>query len=167
MRNGNITFGQALAYAELMERYGRAVNTYCLLRSASLDEAERLHDAVDEAVWRGVATLHEGYSERQRRHWLFKVVRNAAIDYHRRSRRHVPLDTADTKADSSQEEARELLDDLVGELADADRSLVGRLLEGYSTGELAQQEGITDAAMRQRLHRVKMKLIQIKTAKYG
>lgn len=167
MRNGNLTFEQALVYAELMERYGRLVNTYCLLRAESLDEARGLHDAVDEAVWCGVGTLREGYSERQLRHWLFKVVHHAAVDYHRRRRRHMPLDPSTPLAESSDEATRELLDDLVGELPEADRSLVHRLLEGYTPRELAQQEGITYAAMRQRLHRIRVKLTQIKTEKYG
>ncbi len=103
--------------------------------------------------------------------WAWRVALNTvAMEHRRRSRmpQFVELDErlCDTLADEAADMRRERLYKLIERLAPADRLLVLLYIDRQPARRIAQTLGIGEAAVKQRLHRVKEKLIKLKEQYY-
>lgn len=170
--NHSLTLSQATLYADLMEHYGSMMNNLCMLQARNLDEAKQLQLVAENAVWNAVAKLPS--HARTNRRWFFTVVRHAFIDHYRKKRKTVSLDqltapsllSIDTRHDDTTA-MRETIDEISAHLAPNELHIINRIIEGYTTQEIAQELGISYDSMRQRKHRTIQKMIKIRKELYG
>jgi RNA polymerase sigma-70 factor, ECF subfamily len=146
--------GDRAAFAELYQRFARAVHAVVLARVQYGDAGdvvqdvfvialERLGQLADPAAFPG---------------WILTVARTRAIDH---TRRRQPVELADEPAAEPvpTAEAQRVLD-TIRELPDAYReTLIMRLVEGMSGPEIAERTGLSPGSVRVNLHRG-MKLLR-------
>jgi RNA polymerase sigma-70 factor (ECF subfamily) len=143
--------GDAAAYGELYERFGRFVRAVLLATLPPDDTADVVQEVFLQA-WTRLGTLQEPAAFGS---WIAAIARRRAADHLRRKRPHEPLvetmATPETQAAALQ--AREILS-VIATLPQAYReTLVLRLVEGYSGPEIATLTGLTPASVRVNLHR--------------
>jgi RNA polymerase sigma-70 factor, ECF subfamily len=153
--------GDAPAYASLLTELGDAISSYLYRRFGAVDFAE---DCVQDSLMAIHEARHTFIQGRPFRPWLFAIVRNRAIDQLRREavRSRLfdaaldasALSTA-SAADDSEREARtaragSVLDSLKPQHREA---LTLTKLKGFSIAEAAGQIGISQSAMKVRVHR--------------
>lgn len=146
----------ATKVGELFERHVRAVYRYLRHCTGRAPVAEELTQDVFLRLLRAMG----GHEARGRDvAWVFQVARNVAIDYRRREARQPQL--VDFDPDAHGRPAADLLSvrDALARLDDSDRDLfLLRELAGLTYEELAQETGLTTAAVRSRLYRARMSL---------
>jgi RNA polymerase sigma-70 factor (ECF subfamily) len=151
--------GDEEAFGLLYERYARVVHGLLLARVPRID-VDDLVQEVFLTAWDRLNSLRDPAAFGG---WLAMIVRNRAIDFHRRASEHVDLPEHLTAQDSTcaRTEALAVLR-VVRTLPDAYReTLVLRLVEGLTGPEIAQRTGLTAASVRVNLHRG-MKLLREK-----
>lgn len=154
--------GDADAYRQLLEELSGVIEAY--LRK-NFGDAPLIEDCVQE----GLLAIHRARASydprRSFRPWMFTVVRHKAIDVlrgrTRRSQREVAVEEPDAlPAQEGQEDARidatKLLDGLSAPYREA---LVLTKLEGRSLKEAADRAGVSETAMKSRVHRA-IRLVQ-------
>jgi RNA polymerase sigma-70 factor (ECF subfamily) len=162
--------GDREAFEAFMERHVAAVHRLLRSLQATPEETE---DAVQEcfiAAWRNAAAFRGPGSARG---WLFATARNALRRQHRRrvQEPHVveSLEAlgeragwgASTDFDASYE-ARDTLEWAMKQLSDEERDVVSlRDIGGFSGDETADALGLTPAAMKSRLHRGRLRLMEV------
>jgi len=145
-------------YAALLEknhaRWAGIARAY-----AAGGEREDLLQEIMLQVWRAWRTFG-GRSERDT--WAYRVALNTALAWDRSARnrrRLVPTETRDItqlKADpSSEHQEAKLLDEFLQSLSQVDRAVLLTYLDGVPTGEAAEITGMSEGALRVRLHRLK------------
>ena len=128
-----------------------------------LGKAWNVEDCIQEVManlWRRLPTLDSGSAPRQVNRWLQRVMHTTFLDYLRRHPlrpRTVPLDAADGLADGKDYDD-ELLDALLAHLDDGERETISCYLAGYRAAEIAERHGLSAAAVRQRIHRIILKM---------
>jgi RNA polymerase sigma-70 factor, ECF subfamily len=149
--------GDRVAFAELYRRFTRMVHGVVLARTTRTDVDDVVQDVFLIALER-IADLREPAAFGG---WLAAIARHRATDHQRRMPPTETLvdDVAVKAADPL--EAKAILD-AIRSLPDAyGETLILRLVEGMSGGEIAERTGLTPASVRVNLHRG-MKLLREK-----
>jgi len=157
----------AVAFAPLYERYLPRVYRYARARSAGVDDAEDLTQAI---FLRALAAL-PAYRPRgvPFAAWLFRIARNAVTDSHRRRRESVTWDglpeafqrgeAGDPAAFALRREQIDTLRELLRNLAPEKRELLAlRFAAGLSSAEIAHATGRSEAAVKKQLSRTIQRL---------
>ncbi len=163
--------GEAVLFEVLMRRHNQRV--YRAIRSLLRDEAE-VEDAMQEAYLHAYAHLGQWSGEASFSTWLLRIAVNEALS-RLRPRRHLELlaeggeeeDRMDPMAEDPERQAaaRELvvlLEEAIDRLPALYRPVfMLREVEGLSTLETAECLGISDDAVKVRLHRARMALREV------
>jgi RNA polymerase sigma-70 factor (ECF subfamily) len=156
--------GEPEAFAELVERTHRHVYTLAYRLMGDRHEAE---DVAQEAYLRVYRSLRSFRGESSFQTWLYRVVANVAMNHLRRRGRFGDLGdepelvvrVADTRGDEASEIDRDELRRALAALPDAQRVAV--LMKdgyGFSCREIADQMGVSEGAVKVRLHRARKRL---------
>jgi RNA polymerase sigma-70 factor (ECF subfamily) len=154
--------GEADAFGELYERYAQTVFRFVYAHLRERFDAEDLTEEVFLRAWRSLSNYREQGVPFQA--FLFKIARNALIDFYRRSGRsggHMPIEEQsfpDLRPDTGEaalinmehREIRKTLDQL---REDYRTVLVLRFLSGLSPDETSEVMGRTPGAIRILQHR--------------
>ena len=141
----------------LFERHGRSVRQYLRALTGRSD----LADDLAQDVFVRVVQNAGGYQPREReRAWLFRIARNAAIDYRRRAAVRPQTGGATREPATAPVQAlRSALAEALGGLPDADReAFLLAELGGLSYVEIAAALDLTPAAVRSVLYRARLSL---------
>jgi RNA polymerase sigma-70 factor (ECF subfamily) len=151
----------AEAFAELIRRFeGIALSVaYARLRNAA-DAGDVVQEAFLRA-WQKIDSLEDAT---RFGHWLGRMVRNLAIDFHRRKRPSllegdVASGHAAVSASMEVAERRRQIDDALGELDDMSRQcVVMRYFDNLSSKEIGTALNVSPAAVDMRLSRARSQL---------
>lgn len=150
--------GYENAFEEIVRRYGKALGRY----AAAIVPNHRAEDVTQDAFSKALLALRGSENEIELRPWLYRIVRNTALnDLRDQPAPAVPLlESAEAPGSvAEQVERREDLKDLMKRLRalpDAQRAaIVMRELEGLSHDEIATALGISGGAARQAIHRAR------------
>ena len=155
--------GDERAFSLLVERYKEVVFATVVAITSDFDAAHDIAQEVFLRAWFGLKGLKEASSWPG---WLRTIARNRARTWLKRRQpllEHVTVDIADN-ADSPERNAekaerRRLVLSALDKLPEERRqALVLHYLEDLSTPQVAAQLGITQAAVRQRLHRARQQM---------
>ena len=154
--------GSERAFAEIMRRYQRPLQFYCL----HLVGAPRAEDAVQQAFLQAFVSLRDGARrEIALRPWLYRIARNCAIDLLRKQPfEHDELDpefdgVPQTPGVFEQKEELARIVAAIQALPEGQRrALTLRELEGRSYGEISAELGHTDSGVRQLIFRARTAL---------
>jgi RNA polymerase sigma factor (sigma-70 family) len=150
--------GYEAAFEEIVRRYGKPLVRY----AAAIVTSNRAEDVTQDAFSKALLALRDTDKEIQLRPWLYRIVRNTALNDLRdqpppAAPLHENLDGVETPLDAA--ERREEIDELVRRLRalpDAQRAaIVMRELEGLSHEEIAAALGMTGGGARQAIHRAR------------
>jgi RNA polymerase sigma factor (sigma-70 family) len=153
--------GYEIAFEEIVRRYGRPLSRY----AASI-VGGRSEDVTQDAFSKALQAMRRDDAEIELRPWLFRIVRNTALN-DLRDRPPSPEALAETLVAGSGNPAEELqrreeLADLMRrlrELPEAQRAaIVMRELEGLSHDEIAAALGLTGGGARQAIYRARQAL---------
>jgi RNA polymerase sigma-70 factor (ECF subfamily) len=154
--------GSERAFAEIMRRYQRPLQFYCM----HLVGAPRAEDAVQQAFMQAFVSLRDGARrEIALRPWLYRIARNCAIDLLRKQ--PFDHDELDPEFDGMPQtpgvyEQKEELARVVAAIQALPegqrRALTLRELEGRSYGEISAELGHTDSGVRQLIFRARTAL---------
>jgi RNA polymerase sigma factor (sigma-70 family) len=152
--------GYESAFEEIVRRYGRPLTRY-----ASAIVGSRGEDVTQDAFSKALLALRRSDAEIELRSWLFRIVRNAALNDLRDSppTPELPAEAIAGGASPSEVlERRAELTDLtrrLHSLPEAQRAaIVMRELEGLSHEEIATALGVSGGAARQAIHRARRTL---------
>lgn len=152
--------GDLGAQSELVRRYQRRLAGHVRQIVRQPDMVEDLVQTVFIKMVRRLGRLRDAGAFES---WLFRLSRNAALDYLRRRRRR-PVTVAceeqlnrlpDTDSSAVVTEIMEALTLALEELSPKDRSLVTLFVQGHSYRIIAAREGLTEEAVKARLHRTR------------
>jgi RNA polymerase sigma factor (sigma-70 family) len=152
--------GYENAFEEIVRRYGRPLTRY-----AAAIVGGRAEDVTQDAFSKALLALRRDGAEIELRPWLFRIVRNTALNELRdRPPSAVALAEVIASGDNPAEELerREELTDLMQRLQslpEAQRAaIVMRELEGLSHEEIANALGLSDGGARQAIYRARRAL---------
>ena len=159
----------------LMRRHNQRV--YRTIRAVLKDEAE-VEDAMQQAYINAFRHLHQFEERAKFSTWLTRIALNEA--FHRRKSwqndrkdDQSVMDTitspaADPERQAYSEELRRVLESAVDTLPDGYRAVfMLRDVEGLSTAEAAEGLGLSDEAVKTRLHRARAMIRRAVTAELG
>lgn len=152
--------GYESAFEEIVRRYGKSLTRY-----AAAIVGSRGEDVTQDAFSRALLALRRNEAEIELRPWLFRIVRNTALN-ELRDNPPAPelLAEAIAGGDSPAEalERREELTDLMRRLQALPEpqraAIVMREMEGLSHEEIAAALGVSGGAARQAIHRARQAL---------
>lgn len=147
--------GDRAAYRDLLEEIAPVIAAYCHRVFGDRAVAE---DCVQEALLVLHRVRHTYEPSRPFRPWLFTLVRHSAIDLLRRQRRirdHEVADEARLIATPAPAASADVpVPEVIGKLAAKYRDpLVLTKIDGHSTRDAARRLGISEIALRTRVHR--------------
>jgi RNA polymerase sigma factor (sigma-70 family) len=152
--------GYESAFEEIVRRYGKALTRY-----AAAIVGSRGEDVTQDAFSKALLALRRNDAEIELRPWLFRIVRNTALNDLRDSPPTPELlAEAIAGGDSPAEtlERREELTDLMHRLRSLPETqraaIVMREMEGLSHEEIATALGVSGGAARQAIHRARRAL---------
>lgn len=113
-------------------------------------------------IWRGLPSLKQREFAAT---WCYRLALNTAISWKRNqaSSKAFPIDTAaleNTVSDRTEPPRAELIDRFLGTLGDVDRAILLMVLEDIDYAVIAQVMGLSEGAIRVRVHRIKKKLAE-------
>ena len=156
--------GHDAAFAAIVRRYEPEL----LARARRLGADGRAEDAVQQVFLNAFAALRSGSDVRHLRGWLHQILRNAVI------RGQVPIDAPLEAASAYGEPLEEIVErraqahaTLVELSALPDRqrdALLGTAVMGFPRSLVAQRMGLSEGAVRQLVHRARLRLRQAATA---
>jgi RNA polymerase sigma-70 factor (ECF subfamily) len=126
--------------------------------------SETAHDLVQEAVARALAARRVPADPPAYRAWMFRIVRNAAIDETRRSRLAMAADPAPPIVDiwrfDDAHIAKLTVERGLEELVPAHREIIGLIdIAGFSYAEAADLLGVPDGTIMSRIARAREALL--------
>jgi RNA polymerase sigma factor (sigma-70 family) len=152
--------GGDAAFDEIVRRHRASLTAY----AGILAPASRAEDVVQESLLKAYAALQDGARPELLRAWLFRIVRNTAIDEHRGVRLHEQLDENYDGVEQPPQalERREQVAALVLAIRDlpaAQReAIVQRELEGRGHEEIGRALEVSPGAVRQLIYRARHSL---------
>lgn len=158
--------GDQAALECLLARHSEALYRYCLhLTSNRLDAEDICQEAMTRAMAR-VGTLESGDAFRS---WLFRIARNASVDWHRRNQRLQPMpedapETVPSPVDGPDErvetqEEHQMVAEALSTLKESHRKvLVLREVEGMSYADIARRMNVSQSAVETLLFRARRRL---------
>ena len=169
--------GDDAAFARIFARHHDALLRYA--RRVLGRSSEHAEDVVQEAMLRASRALRRDERHIELRPWLFRLVRNCALDELARVRTDsVALDDADDwgmlrASDATQPEAateqrgkiRDLLVDISSLPAPQRHALLRREVDGISHAALAGELGVSEQATKNLVHRARANLIKHEEAR--
>ncbi len=158
--------GDREAYRKLLEDVSAAIRAFLLRK---LGDVPLLDDCIQECLLGIHRARHTYDPARDFRPWLFAIVRHKALDALRRGsvreRREVAEAPESLAASESPGELRDRALDAERALAQLDtrfrEALVMTKFEGYSIEEAARRAGVSNSAMKTRVHRALRKVRQL------
>ena len=153
--------GDAESYGELIRRHQRGLFHHATGMTRDSDVAQ---DLVQDSFLVAYRRLSECRDPERFGLWVFRILRNRALDHVKNIRRRsVPIETANLAAsrgnpDASAErsELRDKLDAALGELTPEMRdAFLMKHLEGRSYEEMAELADASVSAMKMRVHRAR------------
>jgi RNA polymerase sigma factor (sigma-70 family) len=152
--------GYETAFDEIVRRYGRQLRRY-----AGAIVGGRAEDVTQDAFSKALLALRRDKGEIDLRPWLYRIVRNTALnDLRDRPPAVVALaETIEGRASvveelEQREEVAELVDRLRALPEPQRAAIVMRELEGLGHEEIAAALGVSDGAARQAIHRARTAL---------
>ena len=149
--------GNTAAFDELVRRHRPALTAY----AGSLSPSSRAEDVVQDSLLKAYLALQQGADPELLRAWLFRIVRNTAIDAQRGVRHHEQLDeNYDGVEQPPQALARReqigALTLAIQDLPAAQReAIVQRELEGRGHEEIAEAMSLSPGSVRQLIYRAR------------
>jgi RNA polymerase sigma-70 factor (ECF subfamily) len=156
------------AFARLYDHYANAIYRYCALQVPRPADAEDLTAQVFLRAWQSIDRYRA--TERPFSAWLYRIARNAAVDYHRAASRQVPLPDEANWASGNAEpaalvegaETTAALQRALGQLRAEERQIILlRFIEGLSHDQVSAVTGKSAGALRILQHRTLKKLRHI------
>ncbi|MGX8713268.1 MAG: RNA polymerase sigma factor [bacterium] len=146
-----------IRYLAMLHTFEGNIVNYCYSHSNGVADAQDLSQEIMALVWEKIDTLKADSTPRQQNRWIYKVMRTAFIRHlrHRLPFRTVPLEEEMVAAEES---ATSRLEELMEQLDDEERWLLETRLQGYSHAEIADMQGLSEAAVKQRYYRIIMKI---------
>jgi RNA polymerase sigma factor (sigma-70 family) len=152
--------GYENAFEEIVRRYGRPLTRY-----AAAIVGGRAEDVTQDAFSKALLALRRDGAEIELRPWLFRIVRNTALNDLRDSPPSPEVlaeAIADGRNPAEELERREELTDLMQRLQSLPEpqraAIVMREMEGLSHEEIAAALGVSGGAARQAIHRARQAL---------
>lgn len=135
----------------------RETRDFILKRAHFLSRGQDAEDIVQETYIRAWRALSSFRGECCFATWLYRILYNEVIRLHRQSRVNSNLTLLPpTLAQSAQDlDSNIALDQSLASIRHSERELVHRALQGYSNSEIAQQLGVSIAAIKSRKYRVR------------
>ena len=159
--------GHDRAFEAIVERYRRPLLRAC---RRILPEA-RAEDALQQALMAAWTALRRGDEVRELRPWLYRIVRNTALNQLRMGGHDLDelVETLAVAEDPEEEVERRLLVRqtlaAVAALPERQRdALLRTAIEGRGQDEVARDLGLTDTALRQLVHRARVSVRAAATA---
>jgi RNA polymerase sigma factor (sigma-70 family) len=149
--------GGTAAFAEIVRRH----RTSLLAFASTVAPPSRAEDVVQDSLLKAYASLRDGAEPEMLRAWLFRIVRNTAIDEQRGVRHHEQLDENYDGVEQPPQafERRQGLVALVASIRDlpaAQReAIVKRELEGRGHEEIGRALKLSPGAVRQLIYRAR------------
>lgn len=159
--------GEAEAFGQLYDYYFPKIFRFILVRVGRREEAEDLSHQTFLKVWQNL----KNYRDRGLPFggWLYRIARNAIVDYYRRSKTSVSIDSApdipehsrtEEKMDASLELERTI--EAIDGLKPAEQEIVLlRFVEELSVAETAEITGKSESAVKVTQHRAVSKLKEL------
>jgi RNA polymerase sigma factor (sigma-70 family) len=152
--------GYESAFEEIVRRYGKALTRY-----AAAIVGSRGEDVTQDAFSKALLALRRNDAEIELRPWLFRIVRNTALNDLRDSPPTPELlaeAIAGGESPAETQERREELTDLMHRLRSLPETqraaIVMREMEGLGHEEIATALGVSGGAARQAIHRARQAL---------
>lgn len=146
------------AYAELLDENYAAWAGIARAYARSSDHEDLLQEIMLQ-VWRGLPSF-EGRSHRGT--WAYRVALNTALAWDRSARNRsqkLKIETHDvSQVDSSQSSEHldtKILDEFLQSLSKVDRAVMLTFLDGVPNSDAAEIIGLSEGALRVRLHRLR------------
>jgi RNA polymerase sigma-70 factor, ECF subfamily len=141
-------------------RHRRALMNYCLYVMGDRDAAK---DIVQESFLRLAGKTKESGTPESPKDWLFICARNLCFKILRSSKtRKAYQPLLECSRDKTSVEDKRFIQEVLGRLDTEDRDLILlREVEQYSAGEIAELIGISEEAVRVRLHRVRKRMQEL------
>ncbi|HEY2318678.1 MAG TPA: sigma-70 family RNA polymerase sigma factor [Solirubrobacteraceae bacterium] len=156
--------GQEAAFAAIVRRYEPEL----LAQARRLGSDGRTEDAVQQAFLNAFAALQAGSEIHHLRGWLHRILRHVIVKAHVPA--DAPLEAASVFGESLEEtvlrraQARATLVELSA-LPDRQRdALLGTAVLGFPRAQVARRMGLSEGAVRQLVHRARLRLRQAATA---
>jgi RNA polymerase sigma factor (sigma-70 family) len=152
--------GGSPAFDEIVRRYGSALTAF----AGSVAPPSRAEDVVQESLLKAYVALQDGAEPDLLRAWLFRIVRNTAIDEQRGTHHYEQLDENHDGVEQPPQalERREQLAGLMLALQDLPAgqrdAIVQRELEGRGHAEIAHAMKLTPGSVRQLIYRARHSL---------
>jgi RNA polymerase sigma factor (sigma-70 family) len=149
--------GYELAFEEIVRRYDKALGRY----AAAIVPRHRAEDVTQDAFSKALLALRDTEAEIELRPWLYRIVRNTALNDLRDQPAVEALDETLPHLHTAHEEAvrREELRDLMSRLRALPEpqraAIVMRELEGLSHEEIAAALGLSGGGARQTIYRAR------------
>jgi RNA polymerase sigma factor (sigma-70 family) len=169
--------GDDKAFDAIYDRYRPMLLRYA--RRVLGANGEHAEDVVQEGMWRAARALRRDERHIELKPWLFRLVRNTALDELARVRTDsVDLDTVDAAGalrapDHSQPEQaherrtsiREVLGDIAALSEQQRHALIRREVDGLSHAQLAVELGLTEQASKNLVFRARTNLVKHRDAR--
>jgi RNA polymerase sigma factor (sigma-70 family) len=152
--------GSEAAFEEIVRRYRPALVSF----AAKISSRDSADDVVQDSIVKAHAALLRGDRPDAPRAWLFRIVRNTALNERRDRRTHLELDESFDGVEQPPDaiDRRRRLRDLVAAMRQLPRAqreaLVQRELEGKGHEEIAATLEISPGAVRQLIFRARATL---------
>jgi len=156
--------GDISAFEQIVLRHERRVLTLAWRLLGSMQDAE---DAAQEVFLRAFRFLHRFDSRRRFEPWLIRMTVNVCRDIGRKKQQYatVAFDferlraCGDPHSEFSSEERRQILYAALAELPQKEKSaVVLRDIEGFSTAEVAEILGSSEATVRSQISNARIKI---------
>lgn len=159
--------GDTGAFTTILENYQRAVYNLCYRMLGNSGDAE---DAAQETFIRAYRALHRYDSNRKFSTWILSIATHYCIDQLRKRRLqtismdavpylHVPDTNPGPEGSMLLDERQQEVQDLLTNLSEVDRAaIVMRYWYEFSYDEIAETLGLTNSAVKSRLHRARRSL---------
>lgn len=152
--------GRGAAFDEIVRRYRASLVGF----AAAIVGNDRAEDVVQEALTSAHAAIRDGDADISLRPWLYRIVRNGALNRLRDDPEHEPLDEAfdgvpqPPEVVAGRDELTALTEQLKALPDEQREALVKRELEGRSHREIAASMGVTTGAIRGLIYRARTAL---------